>query len=253
MTRASRRPLLVGLALGAVATLLLTLLLAPALLLTHREDLPFERSYAALMVDAVSRVLAGDAQNPTVGDSRALAAGRAAYNGQCAVCHGADGDGSGVFGPNTYPDAADLTSERTAGKTDAQLFWITKNGLGFTAMPAFGGVYRDAEIWGIVTYLRELQRGAGRSLDVPAPTQAQLALGDPHGDAAARGAAVYYAQGCFRCHGPDPTAAGELSLEGRLGVSTVRAPDPGMPRYGLDRISDAELRDLETFLLTFIR
>lgn len=254
--RASRRPLVLGIAIGAGATLLLALLLAPALLLTHRQDLPFERGYAALMVDLVSRALAGDARNPVAGDTRALSAGRAAYTGQCSVCHGAAGDGRGVFGANTYPDAADLTSERTQGKSDAQLFWVVKNGLGFTAMPGFGQVYRDPDIWAIVTYLRELPRRTSddRTVEVAAATDAQLAQADPHGDAVARGAAIYHAQACSLCHGPDPVAAtSEISLQGRLGVSAVRQPDPGMPRFGTDRISDAELRDLEAFLLTFIR
>lgn len=254
--RASRRPLLLGVLIGVAGALVLTLLLAPALLLTHRRDLPLERDYAALMVDVVSRALAGDARNPLAGDPRALSAGRAAYTGQCSVCHGAAGDGRGVFGASTYPDAADLTSERTQGKTDAQLFWIVKNGLGFTAMPGFGQVYRDPDIWAIVAYLRELPRrsSADRTLEVAAATEAQLARADPHGDAVARGAAIYHAQACSLCHGPDPVAAtSELSLRGRLGVSAVRQPDPGMPRFGPDRISDAELRDLEAFLLTFLR
>lgn len=254
--RVSRRPLLLGLAIGVVATLLLTLLLAPALLLTRREDLPFERGYATLMIDVVSRALAGEAKNPVAGDSRALPAGRAAFTGQCSVCHGAQGDGRGVFGTSTYPDAADLTSERTQGKSDAQLFWIVKNGLGFTAMPGFGQVYGDPEIWAIVAYLRELPRRSSgdRTLEVARATDAQLAQADPHGDAVARGAAIYNAQACSLCHGPDPVAAtSEISLQGRLGVTTVRQPGPGMPRFGTDRISDAELRDLEAFLLTFIR
>lgn len=248
----SRRTLLLGVLLGTLATGALGLALGPPLLLTHRDDLPLERAYAAAMVSLVSRLQAGDATNPLANDPRAIAVGRNAYTGQCSLCHGPSGDGRGGFGALTYPDAADLTAGKTVAKSDAQLFWITKNGLGFTAMPGFGRVYRDEEIWALVSYIRALQRGRAEPIDVPTPTLAQLAQADPFGDSVARGAAVYFAQGCARCHGPEAVAPGSLSIRGRVGTEIVRAGDArGMPRFGVERISPAELIDLEAFLLRF--
>src|SRR5881397_945343 len=148
-----RRRFILTVALGALA-LGLALLVGPPLALVHRQDLPLERAYGDAAVSVVSRILGGDAVNPRAKDPRALAAGRAAYTGSCGVCHGAKGDGRGAFGPSTYPDATDFTTAAAKSKTDAQLFWIVKNGLGFTAMPAFGGQYTDAEIWAMVAYLR---------------------------------------------------------------------------------------------------
>jgi mono/diheme cytochrome c family protein len=192
---------------------------------------------------------AGDAQNPVAGSASALATGRAAYTGSCALCHGATGDGRGRFGTSTYPAAADLLDESARSKTDAQLFWITKHGLSFTGMPAFGDVFEDDELWAIVAYLRALQRGTGRPIDVPVPTQAQLLAADPHGDAVARGAATFFAQGCVLCHGPTADTPDPLGLRGRAGTHVVRQGQPGMPAFGPDRISDAQLKDLEAFLL----
>jgi mono/diheme cytochrome c family protein len=246
----SKRRSLFTAAFGAVAALLLVLVVALPFALTHRQDLPLERVYGDVAVSLVSRILGGDAPNPVVNDQRGLASGRAAYTGSCAVCHGAKGDGRGAFGRTTYPDATDLTGVKN--KSDAQLFWIIKNGLGFTAMPAFGGQYKDADIWAIVAYIRALQRGTASALAIPEPTLAQLAAADPAGSRQTRGAAIYFALGCHLCHGPEGDAPGDLSIRGRIETEIVRqGSERGMPGYSQELISDAELADLETYLLRF--
>ena len=236
--------------LGAAVALVLVLVIALPFALTHRQDLPLERIYGDAAVSLVSRVLGGDAANPVANDQRALSTGRTAYTGSCAVCHGAKGDGRGVFGRSTYPDATDLTAVKN--KNDAQLFWIIKNGLGFTAMPAFKDQYKDEEIWAMVAYIRALQRGTTTVLSIPEPTAAQLAAADPAVSRQTRGAAIYFALGCHLCHGPEGDAPGELSIRGRIETEIVRrGDDRGMPAYGKDVITDAELADLETYLLRF--
>ncbi|HET8569494.1 MAG TPA: c-type cytochrome [Candidatus Limnocylindria bacterium] len=243
-----RRPL-VAATIGAAAALLLVVLVGLPLALTHRSELPLERRYASFAVSAVVALAAGDAKNPAGDDARAMAAGRAAYTGSCAICHGAEGDGRGRFGSSTYPPAADLRAGTVRARTDAQLFWIVKHGLSFTAMPAFADVYDDGEIWSIVTYLRALQRGSTRALDVAPPAAADLALADPRGSAIARGAAIYLAQGCHLCHGTADAPEG-MSLRRRAGTHAIRAENPaGMPLFGVDRISEEDLADLEAFLV----
>ncbi|HEX4744951.1 MAG TPA: c-type cytochrome [Candidatus Limnocylindria bacterium] len=247
--RRGRRSIVLAALGGFLAALLLVGLVGLPLALTHRSELPFERRIASTLVSAVVALSAGDASNPVAGSAGAIATGRAAYTGSCALCHGATGDGRGRFGTSTYPAAADLLDESARSKSDAQLFWITKNGLSFTGMPAFGDVFEDDELWAIVAYLRALQRGTSRPIEVPSPTHVQLLVADPHGDAVARGAATYFAQGCALCHGPTADGPDGLALRGRAGTHVVREGQPGMPAFGPDRISDAQLRDLEAFLL----
>ena len=250
--RLSKRRFVLAALLGAIITGVAILVVALPFALVHRQDLPLEHAYGDAAVSLVSRFLGGDSSNPRGNDPRALSAGRAAYTGSCAVCHGAKGDGRGVFGPTTYPNSTDLTADAAKRKTDAQLFWIIKNGLGFTAMPAFGDAYKDEDIWAMVAYVRALQRGDANAIAIPVPTQAQLLLADPQGDRMARGAAVYFAQGCHLCHGPEGDAPGDLSIRGRIETEIVRnGSEGGMPSYGKDRISDAELADLEVYLLRF--
>ena len=246
----SRRRTIATLAIGAIAAGLVGLAVGLPLALTHRQDFPFERRYGDFAVSAVSRVLGGNAANPVANDRNAIDAGRVAYTGSCAVCHGAKGDGRGMFGPSTYPDATDLTAATAKEKTDAQLFWIVRSGLAFTAMPAFGDQYKDRQIWEMVAYIRHLQQGSASELSIPQPTAAQLAIADASGDRLARGAAVYFAQGCHLCHGPAGDAPGDLSIRRRPDTEVVRTgADRGMPAYGRDQISDAELDDLQAYLV----
>ena len=88
-------------------------------------------------------------------------------------------------------------------------------------------------------------------MTVPTPTTLQLAAANPSGDAAQRGAAIYFAQGCQSCHGPIGDAPGNLALRGRGETGAIRRGRSGMPAYGADQISDAQLADLEAYLQTF--
>ena len=104
----------------------------------------------------------------------------------------------------------------------------------------------------MVTYIRTLQRGSASALAILEPTSEQLSAADPAVSRQARGAAIYFAQGCHLCHGPEGDAPGDLSIRGRIETDIVRRGDErGMPAYGKDLISDADLADLETYLLRF--
>ena len=205
--------------------------------------------------------------NPTANDRRALNAGRDAYTGSCSVCHGASGNGRGVFGTSSYPNATDLRSHDAAEKSDAQLFLIIKNGLNFTGMPGFADQYSDQDIWSMVSYIRALQNpdsvptgGNGRGfggfqlqpVTVPAATMDQLDRANALStDASARGAAVYFAQGCQLCHGPVGDAPANLGLaRGRPEGVRANQHRPGMPTYSTSQLSDSELSDLQAYSAT---
>jgi hypothetical protein len=59
-----------------------------------------------------------------------------------------------------YPRASDLTSPAVQRYSDSELFWIVKNGIRLSGMPAFGRVESDEHIWNLVHYLRTLRRSA---------------------------------------------------------------------------------------------
>ena len=85
-----------------------------------------------------------------------IAAGGEHYGLDCSVCHGDDGHGQTPVGEWTYPRASDLTSKRVQSYSDQELFWIIKNGIRFTGMPAYGKVETPDHIWDLVNYVRTL-------------------------------------------------------------------------------------------------
>ncbi|MBV8084444.1 MAG: cytochrome c, partial [Chloroflexi bacterium] len=139
-------------------------------------------------------------------------------------------------------------------KSDAELFWIIKNGVSFTAMPGYANQYQDAEIMNMVQYVRSLAKSPPQPIQVPAPTSQQLASASSSGSAVERGAAVYFAQGCQDCHGATGNAPGQLALR-ELGEpnQAVRRGRPGMPAYSTDKISDSELNDVLAYMRSWPR
>jgi cytochrome c6 len=77
----------------------------------------------------------------------------ATYKAKCAMCHGADGKGSAM---GTKMGARDFASAEVKAETDAQLTDIITKGKG--KMPSYGGKLSDADIKGLVTYIRGLAK-----------------------------------------------------------------------------------------------
>ena len=98
-----------------------------------------------------------DLTNPLPADEATLAQGEAIYQTQCAACHGETGLGDGPSGEALDPPPAPLA--RTAQHlSDAYLYWRIHDGgaaLG-SAMPAYGSVLSEDEIWAVTHYLRTL-------------------------------------------------------------------------------------------------
>lgn len=72
------------------------------------------------------------------------------------MCHGEDGRSPTVTGLSMYPPAPALNAAHVQQYSDAELFWITKNGIRLTGMPGFGKVYSDEQIWDIAHFIRSL-------------------------------------------------------------------------------------------------
>ena len=87
--------------------------------------------------------------------------GKTRYGVECAACHGMDGRGLTDNGRWMYPRAVDLTSRAVQEYSDKELFWIVKNGIRLSGMPAFEKLESDERIWRIVQYLRTMPEAAG--------------------------------------------------------------------------------------------
>jgi mono/diheme cytochrome c family protein len=86
-----------------------------------------------------------------------IAEGDTLYGVECGACHGLDGRTPTDAGRWMYPRAADLTARSLQDYSDRELFWIVKNGIRFTGMPAFDKVEPEEHIWNLTQYVRTLQ------------------------------------------------------------------------------------------------
>jgi len=85
-------------------------------------------------------------------------AGDTLFGMDCSSCHGASGRKPTDPGRWMYPRAADLGAAETQKYSDRELFWIVKNGIRMTGMPAFGKVEPDNHIWNLVHYVRTIPK-----------------------------------------------------------------------------------------------
>jgi mono/diheme cytochrome c family protein len=99
--------------------------------------------------------------NPLARTPETGAAGRRVYEVNCVVCHGGDGRGGGAMAAYYGRGAAapvpptDLASPRVRARTDGQLWWIVRRGLG--NMPPFEDLLTEDEVWLVVQLIREVQ------------------------------------------------------------------------------------------------
>jgi mono/diheme cytochrome c family protein len=96
-------------------------------------------------------------KNPLPDSAETIHAGQKNFSQYCLVCHGLDGQNTGVpFADRMYPPVPPLNSPAVQAYTDGQLKWIIDHGIGPSGMPASKGILNDDEIWAIVQYIRHL-------------------------------------------------------------------------------------------------
>jgi mono/diheme cytochrome c family protein len=96
---------------------------------------------------------------PPADRKKSIEVGEKLFGTECAACHGLNGHKPTDAGRWMYPRSADLTSSEVQEYSDRELFWIVKNGIRLSGMPAFGEVETDEHIWNLVQYLETLDGG----------------------------------------------------------------------------------------------
>jgi mono/diheme cytochrome c family protein len=102
-----------------------------------------------------------DLKNPLPANAEILADGRAHFADHCAICHGNDGRGETEIGQGLYPKAPNMRDHGTQQLTDGEIFYIIKNGVRFTGMPAWGDPDSrtdDESNWKLVHFIRHLPK-----------------------------------------------------------------------------------------------
>ncbi len=98
---------------------------------------------------------ASDIEVPDLSDASLARAGIKDFDAMCVACHGAPGREPEAMGQGLNPPAPDL-AESAAHMNPAELFWVTKNGLKMTGMPAWGATHDDDALWPVVAFITTL-------------------------------------------------------------------------------------------------
>lgn len=102
----------------------------------------------ALMMVMTSLALAGG------GD---VEKGQTLFRQTCGHCHGLNGKGDGAMAGYTNPPPANLTSQKTQSKSDAELKDVIMNGRPGTSMVSFKDAITEGQFNDLLAYLRSLK------------------------------------------------------------------------------------------------
>jgi mono/diheme cytochrome c family protein len=106
---------------------------------------------------AVIPVEAAKAENPVKTSPESLARAKKWWTLDCAMCHGASGNGQGDTAKEMKLKLVDFTDPKTLkDRTDGEIRYIIKNG--HNDMPAEGDRIKTEEGWDLVNYVRSLAK-----------------------------------------------------------------------------------------------
>ncbi len=89
-----------------------------------------------------------------INDSSLIIEGFTHYNEMCVACHGAPGTKPSEMTEGLYPKPPQIYKHKKE-EDPAEFFWIIKNGIKMTSMPAYGPTHSDEKIWAITAFVTE--------------------------------------------------------------------------------------------------
>lgn len=150
-----------GAAMGAVATILVLLLVGLLIVLTGGYNVAATERHTTVGAwaldtnfrNAVQR-RADEIRAPELTPAM-VAAGAPEYKSMCAHCHGGVGEGRAEWAKGMRPMPPPLA--RAAQEwSPSEVHWLVSNGAKMTGMPAFGATHDEDTIWNIVAFVKAL-------------------------------------------------------------------------------------------------
>jgi mono/diheme cytochrome c family protein len=129
---------------------------------------PLERLAAKQVRAWLTPATARKMTSPLPANTELLKQGMDHWADHCATCHANNGSGDTEMGRNFYPPAPDMRTAETQSLSDGELYYIIRNGVPLTGMPAWGDPSlgnSDSQTWALVSFIRHL----------PALTQDEIA------------------------------------------------------------------------------
>ncbi len=225
------------------------------------------------------RLRARDAQPPALDAPGLFERGAACYQHRCELCHGAPGVAQNDIALGMQPVPGPLVNANKRFNT-RELYWITRNGITMSGMPAWKLQLSEGDTWALVAFIERLPQltpAAYRQLmasrrDERCSIDEQQAGGDRAGDVG-RGRFAVSQYGCHGCHripgitgakvdvGPPlggiarrQLIAGQIANTPETMVRWIRNPQDvdaltAMPNLG---VTEHDARDIAAFLSTLL-
>lgn len=89
---------------------------------------------------------------PDLSNPEITIAGFKMYNKMCVECHGAPGEEASPMTKGLYPKPPTIYKSDDIPEAQ-EAFWIIKNGIKMTSMPAYGPSKNDKDLWAITAFL----------------------------------------------------------------------------------------------------
>jgi mono/diheme cytochrome c family protein len=147
---------------GIVATLVVLMLGGWLYLKLGCVDMRADREPSRLEADLAHTALGASAarnapqqQNPFQPIESNLLAGARLYRDKCADCHGRPDNPVSDYGRSFNPRAPQFM-QRPFRVPENETFFFIKHGVRWSAMPAWGTIMADSEIWQVVTFLKSV-------------------------------------------------------------------------------------------------
>ena len=213
---------------------------------------------------------------PPLDSPAMLTRGAACYLDKCMQCHGGPGAAQAEIGRSMQPLPGPLVDASAKWRAE-ELYWITRNGIKMSGMPAWQHRLPEADLWALVAFMQRLPeltaaefrglRDSGAAAQCSAPA-ALPALRQPSVE---RGRAAMTQYACNACHnvpgitgsdvhvGP-PLAgiAGRKLIAGAVAntpeqmVRWIRDPRSIDPETAMPamQVNEQDARDIAAFLAT---
>ena len=116
-----------------------------------------EDRFAGGAMDESTERHAPQQKNPLEASHENLLAGARLYRDKCSDCHGSPVNPNSDYGNSFYPRAPQFMKQ-APDMPERENFYIIKHGVRWTAMPAWGNIMTDSEIWQVVTLLSRFEK-----------------------------------------------------------------------------------------------
>lgn len=125
-----------------------------------RADVPvssLEENQAMAILDSSIGRRAADTKNPVPADDANLTEGMKLYQSNCAACHGNINHAESSLADSFYPRAPQFQHDKP-DMEENENFYLIKNGIRWSGMPAWKQSLTDWQIWQISAFLDHMDK-----------------------------------------------------------------------------------------------